>query len=399
MSNAKEYVAIQDFSLNLDNGKSTEYVSVGDRLTFDGLYVTFKDKSGTARPLAKVIGEWIKLADSGEVRVRAATTPSTPSRNVTGGKIVEHSDFPSDPINRPNRVPNDNLQNLVEQSERMPEVKMSQGKREVTSDLDDLKKEVTVINSDDDEVMKVTTPTHDASTKANKRGVEIGEDAAEKVDVVSMEESVVKETNYSDGKETTMEVKRAKLDYDASGVEVKKTATNKKASTKKEVTTEVPDETVVAKVSQPAIQETDVGSSTQADVEALKDPPKKTIKKTTRKKATRKNTKRAKEVISTDGQEAEVVGKVKRDSDPVETAEGITSKVTVGASEDSGDSGVVFSKTDDFDESTVTATVGSSDLDIDANDIVDSVSDFEADDIIPNLSDDDIDVNDLLSDI
>lgn len=439
MLKSKEYAAAQDFSMSFDNGKTPIYVKKGDTMLFDGLNVVFKGEQGTARSLAKVIGEWI-------VPIGASTKTgdkvlSTSSRNATAGRILEHSDYPSDPLVGVKNPPSDSVEALLKTYERVPETKLVNGKREVTSDIDDIKKEVTIIHEDASVVRKVTA--NDGAPITNKNSVEI-EDGTHKKAVLSTDGDIAKKTNYS-GKEDEVSGKRKKLtiDYESSGVEVRKTSSTKpkviKAASKKEV---VVMDAEMGETSYPSIQTTEVGSSTQAQVEQSKTTKKTTTKKTTAKKkvAKKKTAKKKavkKKVVSTtetdvlesiidstpiadelidnvvisdevldapkgrmpiielDGQEAVVVSKVTRDIDSgVQTQDGITSRVTVGASEGMDVGEVEFSSNNTFEEPTATFHAGEGTpfdaSEVDINDRAESNTE---------ISSGDIDINDILSEV
>lgn len=426
MLESKEYVAIQDFSVSLDNGKTPTYIKKGETLTFDGLNVTIREERGTARPLSKVIGEWISPIG----------TPITPpekklastSRNVSAGRIMEHSDYPSDPVVGVRNQPSDSVETLLKTYDRTPEVKLVNGKREVTSDLDDARKEVRLINSDDSVVRKVTAS--DGAPVTNKSGVEIDRSEDGKKAILTTDGQIVKKTNHSGKEATTGERKKLTVDYDASGVEVRKVASNKPAVTKTTVGVETVETDVeVSETSYPATQTTDVGSSTQAHIEqhktVKKSPAKKKVakKKTVAKKVVKKEavaadevddsfingivndapttptqaapvastkpTKATGPVISSDGQEAVVIAKVTRDSkSSVVSEDGIVSRVKVGASEDMDIGEVQFSSGGDFEEPTAKFGPGE-------DTVYDALGADEAQ--IIESSDDDLDLNDLLS--
>lgn len=424
MLETKEYVAIQDFSVSLD-GKNPTYVKKGETLTFDGLNVIIREERGTARPLSKVIGEWI--SPIGKPQAVPAKKLASASRNSSGGRVVEHSDYPSDPTVGVMNQPNDSVENLLKSYDRTPPAKLVNGKREVTSDLDDARREVQIINDDANEVRKVTAP--DGAPIANKSSVEISKQPENKKIVLSTEGQIAKETNYS-GKEVK-EATRKKLtiDYESSGIEVRKTSV-KKAPVKESETVmqTVATDVEVSETSYPATQTTDVGSSTQAQIEQRKTVVKKAAakKKTVAKKKTavkKKPIAKALEsssnesddsdlediienagvtpilstkptvakgiTVESDGQEAVVISKVSRDSrDRVVSEDGIISKVTIGSSEDMDAGDVQFSSNNDFEEPTATFGAGEETA-------YDILGDDEAK--IIDTSDDDIDLNDILS--
>jgi hypothetical protein len=394
MLDLKEYVAIQDFSMSLDNGKTPIYVKKGETLEFDGLNVVFRGETGTARPLAKVIGEWISPIGNKVSPVRTAGNLARPTRNVTGGRIIEHSDYPSDPEAHVANPPSDSVSTLLKNYDKIPEIKVVNGKREVTSDLDDIRREVTIIDNDAIEARKVTAP--DGAPVTNKGGVEIGKEATAKSMVMTREGQVTKETNYSGKEAIDNSPKKLVIDYEASGVVVKKTGVSAKQT---QVVSEGSLETVeteveVGETSYPAQQTTDVGSSTQAYLEQRKSTAKKPVPK--KKPASKKGKPAPKKVaakpvstaptvakgvvVSSDGQEAVVVSKISRDERvSIKTEDGITSKVTVGAIGEMDTGEVEFSSGSDFEEPGVTISAG-------------------GDTPVDIIEGDDLDLNSILSD-
>jgi hypothetical protein len=432
MLELKEYVAIQDFTLSLDNGKTPTYVKRGEPLKFDGLNVEVHGETGTARPLAKVIGEWISLIGVKVVPVKKQL--ASVSRNATGGRVVEHSDYPSDPMVGVKNPPSDSVTALLKSYEVAPEVKIVNGKREVTSDMDDIRKEITIINDDANEVRKVSA--NDGAPITNKSGVEMGKDKGTRGVVMTPDGDVVKATNYSGKKASIPERKKLTIDYESSGVEVQKISANKPkvANTPIKMETFATDD-VVAETSYPAVQTTDVGSSTQAQVEQRKTvkksatKKKSTAKKSTAKKSTAKKSTAKKAPVRpgieasdavedliadapveshtrptvakgpkivADGQEAYVISKVTRDKQSsVHTENGITSRVTIGASEDMDVGEVTFSSNNDFDtEPEVTFGAGE-DTPYDPTE----ADVFGADEAQIIDAEDNIDLNDLLSEV
>lgn len=316
MLEQKEYVAIQDFSLNLNNGKDTVdiKVKVGDRLTFDGLNVSFREEKGSARSLSKVIGEWIALVNEKVNAPRPTLVAGT--RNATGGRIVEHSDVPSDPtITTHQKQSSDDLETLIRKSEQIQETKLVNGKREVTSDMDDIKKEIKITNNDGNIVRKVTVSEEEAPV-VNKESIEAKDpDADRKPTVLFMEGSVAKKTNYGVEDQEKDEHKKLEIDYEATGSIYKETSYENPAGQKAEKGT-FKDQHPVSKVSAAKVVRTDVGSSTQAGVEATKtegsvkkNSSKKTVKKDSSKKksSTAKKTSSKKEIIEETQETSEIV--------------------------------------------------------------------------------------------
>lgn len=432
MLESREYVAIQDFSINLD-GKNPTYLKRGETLTFDGLNVSVRGEKGTARALSKVIGEWISPVSA--PAVTPAKKLASASRNATGGRVVEHSDYPSDPVSNVKNPPSDSVETLLKTYERTPEVKLVNGKREVTSDLDDARREVQLINDDANEVRKVTAV--DGAPVTNKSGVELKGSVEGKKAVLSTEGQIAKNTNYSGKVASESGVKKLSIDYEASGVEVRKTSAKSPAVVKKAAKMETVETDVeVAQIAHPSKQTTDVGSSTQAQIEQRKEVQKAPVKKAPAKKVPAKKApvkkapvkktpvksapvkeseaidedfinsvvNNAEEipvaktnapaaargpVVNADGQEAVVVGKITRDSNSrVMTEDGIVSKVTVGGSSDMDAGDVQFSSNNDLE--VPEATFGSGE---------DTAYDALGADEAQVIDSDDLDINDLLSDV
>lgn len=432
MLESKEYVAIQDFSINLDN-KNPTYVKRGETLTFDGLTVNVRGEQGSARALSKVIGEWISPISAPVVA--PGKKLASASRNATGGRVVEHSDYPSDPVSGVQNQPSDSVETLLKSYDKTPEVKLVNGKREVTSDLDDARREVLLINDDANEVRKVTAV--DGAPVTNKSGVELKSHVEGKKSVLSTEGQIAKSTNYSGKEASKSGVKKLAIDYEASGVEVRKTSAKSPAVVKQVVKMETVETDIeVAQISSPAKQTTDVGSSTQAQIEQRKEVQKAPVKKAPVKKAPVKKAPAKKapvkkvpakkapvkesdaidddfintvvnnaeetpvvktkaptvakgRVVDAGGQEAVVVGKITRDANSrVVSEDGIVSKVTVGASEDMDVGEVQFSSNNDID--VPEATFGSGG---------DTVYDALGADEAEVIDSDDLDINDLLSEV
>jgi len=405
MSELKKYTAIQDFSMSMDNGKTSIYVKRGETLEFDGLNLVFQGEKGTARSLTKVIGEWLTPSDA-VVKVAGKQSAQSP-RNATGGRVVEHSDYPSDPVVGIKNPPSDSIHALLKTYDKTPEVKIVNGVREVTSDLDDARKEVRVINSDDDVVRKVSVI--EGSPDTNKNSVEIGPDNVKKSTIISREGQVTKETNYSGVTVAPQENKKLTIDYEASGVVFKKTSSDKSSTSKAvEHSTVAENEVEVGQTSYPAKQTTAVGSSTQSQLvsqSAVKKTAAVAKKKPVKKGTTQSPVKKAPvaqkpaatpveqkpvfkgTVISTDGQEAVIISKVTRDkASSVQSEDGIISRVTVGASGDIDAGEVQFSSNNDYEDPVA---------------VISSGEDTVADILGEQSSGDDmeLDLNDLLSEV
>lgn len=382
MGKGKDFVAVQDFSVSLDNGKSSLNVKRGETLEFDGLNVIIRGQEGTARPLAKVIGEWIIPATQKITRVKR--TPAVPSRNATAGRIIEFSDFSSDPANAVRKQQDDNIETLLKQYE-------APQKTETTDDLSDARKEVRVINDDDREVRKVTAKDN---TIANNSGVEIEEKDTEKRALLSQDGMVVKETSY-ENKEDTSNKKppKLKVDKEAEGKIVKKTTSGKSSKQKVDVST-LPEKEIVetdidvSETSYPSKQTTDVGSSTQAHIEKQKTRKKRT------KKATKKVDKKEETVLDTNGQEASVVGKVSADKTPKDYKDGIVTKLSVGSVGDMEVGEATFSSNKAEDPEVSITSPGDN-----LSELINNESDIDNDLNIGDSIIDDIDIKDLLADV
>lgn len=314
MEGAKEYVAVVDFSLNLDNGKTAINVKEGDVVLFDGLYAECRGEKGQARILSKVIGEWIQPVDGETVAVAA----SAPARPFTAGRVLENSSVDQDP----EALAQQRKQNVgVTPSPTRP-MTASKVVENSSADRDPVvaeqqRKRAPVINQDDTEVAKVSQPS---KTPSNASGVQVEDQGKKRLVTVSEEERTVKKTAYTKTKDEGDTYKHLKVDKEASGVEVRKvkspaiargearsaTATSPRMSVSKE-------EGVAKETTYARPGPTLVGSSTQESVEMTKTA---SVQK--------------REVIS-DNQEAVVVARVSKIPD-VESADGLTVKMTSGAS-------------------------------------------------------------------
>ena len=375
----KQYVAIDSFSLALDNGKTNVYVKRGDVFSFDGLYVDLGNGiTGMARSLAKTVGMWIVPADAKTKKaIKASEGPMQP-RNATGGRIVENSEATQDLNVREQQHQQkrtyDELQELVNKYEK------ESGKTILVDDEKDMQKEADgrkkaqLIDEDSTIVANVRRAPEEMQTGKNTSGVQMGTQTEPKRLVVSSEERVVKTTNYTDKSGEAAEYKHLVVDHEAQGVVVKKTAAIQQAApVKKTAGSKISrEQDVVKETSYEKAGRTDVGSSTQAQ----------TVEK-----------KRI--VITGNDQEAVVMRKVSKvktldvkggtisagDDGSVVTAEGITARVTVGGNTESSDGDVTFSANNDIDVGEVQISsggtdvtdlsgVGSDDSDIDVNDIL-----------------------------
>jgi hypothetical protein len=254
------------------------------------------------------------------------------------------------------------------------------GKRDVTGDIEDIKKAVIIINDDTREVAKISKVN--GAQVANKNSVEMGETKESSGVIISHENQVAKETNYGNKEASGSGVKKLEIDYEATGIEVGKTGLAKAASaTKVNTSSKVTEDSVeVSETSYPSAQKTDVGSSTQFSsmVQVKKQVKKASVKKAPIKKGApqvKKVTQREvaagvvsaiKEVavpnkgpivlkgkvVESGGQEAVIIRKVSRDENTnVKTKDGMISKMSIGRS-DGGEDGVTFSSGGDGIEST-----------------------------------------------
>jgi hypothetical protein len=386
MADSQKYVAVANFSLNLDNGTKQIDVKKGDEMMFDGLYVECRGEKGAARSLAKVVGDWIKPTN-GTVPAVAPVPAMTPSktRNATGGRILESSEVSQDldtlqqqkyeTSEQMQQSSNAELRKLVDQYENTPSPTHITSR--TTDDMADMRKEarVQVDNYDEQEVAKVSAAAKNGSEKANSE-VTVDKQEKKKATVVSHEEKVVKKTNYSKRAEETPQRKPLKVDKDGSGVEVRKVksaATHNndvKSSTAESRREVVSEQDAVIETNYGAGKRTVVSSSTQTQLESD------IIMKTAVDKPRR-------EVIAEASQEGVVVRKVSKiPEEDLRTQDGITSRVTVSSGGEESDGEVTFSSNSDIVEGEATfsssedtvADLGGGaydDGDIDVNDILD----------------------------
>jgi len=401
MAEFKPFVAVQEFILNVDNGKTEVRVKYGDLIEFDGLNVRCKNTEGQGRSFSRVVrdAEWVKAIAPEKVEIlkQRLAGKSAPvdtiknegpvtSRNETGGRIVENSDIGSaraDRKEQPDREILDLVNKYEDQS--FPDSKEDPNKRNVreTKLEQNMPNKNKIINYDDDIVAQVSkSATTDAESK-NTAGVEIEDLVESKSSVVSEEERVIKTTNYANKTASKDTSKRLVVDNDAEGVVVRKTSTP--AIVKTEVTPSVKvdedsfsvsnEERVVSETSYDNGGPVDVGSSTKAGVIASK--------KTVSKKASSKG--------SVDPQEGVVVRKTSTPK-AIETVDGISVKTTVGKNEETSAEVIFSSGGDDIENTEATFSgTGSSVVDLSGIDETDVNVDY-----VTSLSDDDIDISDLL---
>lgn len=331
MSEKKSYAATNDFLLTINNGEETINVFPGDVISFDGLNVECKGKTGVARSFSAIAreGEWVRpisaenagileeqAAIVAEKKVAEMSSPASAirSKNATGDKIIENSDVSNDPYAPINEkiTSNDykNLKKLVENYEKQ-------------SYSGDTK----IINSDDEIVAEVSDVAKIATT-TNKSGIEIEEKKESKQAVISEEEKIVKKTNYTEKDQSqNNKTKKLMVDKDSEGVVVKKAsipAINKNEvneKTKVENSDVYEEEMPVKETSYDEEKHIDIGSSTKAQ----------TIGK---KSSTEDTSVKAKKASTQEfmDQDAVVVGKVKK-SNSSKSEAGINSKVSVGKNE------------------------------------------------------------------
>jgi hypothetical protein len=362
MSESKLYVAVQNFSLNLDNGKSQLDVKIGEMLSFDGLYVECRGERGQARPLAKVVGDWIKQVSTNVPPIAAQPSTIAVSRNATGGLVIEDSDPSRDLGTRAQQEDsNSELKRLLGSYDKAQSVIDTSDK--ITDDLSDARKEckVQVDNQDDQEVAKVSDNSQNTDSEKNTAGVVLEESTPQKTSTISHEERVAKTTSYPTKDASPEDYVHLKVDNEAAGVEIIKdnapainTASTKTAAVQAKALV-IEDDTVVTVTHYEEESATIIGSSTQAKV--VKDA-------SMSKKATKVAPGAPKRLVvadPADSSEGRVVRKVSKSHDAeLTTQDGITSKVTVGSSGDMdlgevkfesnsevSDGGVIFSKGED----------------------------------------------------
>jgi len=380
MSESTKYVAVANFSLNLDNGTKQLQIRVGDEMMFDGYQVECKGQSGQAYSLSKVIGEWIQPANGHTVIKSSAPMidPSQRTRNATGGRAIEDSDVAHDlDVRSQQESSHEELTRLVTQYENTPPpTHISQ---RTTDDMADMRKEsrVQVENHDAQEVAKVSSTEKTNAPVKNTSGVEIQDQKSRKTTVISNEERVVKKTAYNKKPEAPAEHKHLKVDKEGSGVEVRKVKSP--TTHRNDVKTSTAESRREVSVEQDAVIETDygtgtpteVGSSTQAQIEH-------------QRALGRPTTAVKRQVIAEASQDGVVVRKVsKMDEENMSTRDGITSRVTVSAGGELDAGEVTFSSNSEINEGEATFSKtedavtdlggGGDDGEIDVNDILGSV--------------------------
>lgn len=255
MSEMKSYVAVVDFNMSLNNGKESIKVTRGQVLSFDGLYVDMGDGTrGTARPLSKMIGEWVV-----PYQQQVPQAPRPQSRTAVAGRdsIEQSNEYQDYPVTNAGRDPS--LERDIQTYEDRTYGKTGK-----------------LIQDDSSVVSQVRQASNSGAVK-NTSGVQIGEQSTQAGTVVSQEERVVKETSYN-GPQVVTQQEHLKVVNDE--VVAKQTASNptveellkQMAALQQQVlnltrqTTVSQEERVVKETSSIAIPRTDVGSSTQAQV-------------------------------------------------------------------------------------------------------------------------------------
>jgi hypothetical protein len=268
MSEFKPYVAVQEFVLNLDNGKTEVRVNRGDIVEFDGILTArCKNSVGQAKPISNIIreGEWLKPIKPENIPILQARLAGKPlavetgpvkPRNVTGGRLLENSD-PSSTLT-PRKVLDQDLNELIGKYE----IDTANAAKRIESSAPSPR----VIRSDDD---IVATVKNDKTAAENSSGVIMGNQEKSASVVVSEEERVVKETTKKAANTTTPAKKKVTVIRDTDDKVVKKTgnATKIKTLVEPKKVTVLQEDKVVKKTAYAKDTHTDVGSSTQVSVE------------------------------------------------------------------------------------------------------------------------------------
>ena len=235
MSGYQRYVAIDNFSLNVSKeGKITTLeIKVGDALDFDGINVKVDgEEVGTAAALRKVKGEWIEAYNGSDAflleiqeKIRGKAVKPQALRTVIANSTVEHSS-----------PDNDNDINRAQTPGKSEELKKIVNEPETT--VEDEKK-LNIVD-DDQHVVKKVTEDKDAAEARSSSSVELSDASEEKkLEILSDEDSIAKETSY-DAKESKPAKEEPKVSIEEAAV--------------KETDYSDP-------------EKTDIGSSTQAQVE------------------------------------------------------------------------------------------------------------------------------------
>jgi len=255
MSEMKSYVAVVDFNMSLNNGKESIRVTRGQVLSFDGLYVDMGDGTrGTARPLSKMIGEWVVPYQQ---QVPQAPRPQIRTSVAGRDSIEQSNEYQDFPVTNAGRDPS--LERDLQTYEEKTFGKTGK-----------------LIQDDSSVVSQVRQASNSGAIK-NTSGVQIEEQNMQVGTVISHEERVVKETSYN-GPQVTSQQEHLRVVNDE--VIAKQTVSNptveellkQMAALQQQVLkltrqpTVSQEERVVKETGSIAIPRTDVGSSTQAQV-------------------------------------------------------------------------------------------------------------------------------------
>jgi len=328
MAEYKPYVVVEEFVLNLDNGKKEVRVFKGDIIEFDGsLNVRYKEHEGIARPMATVIraGEWVRPIKPENIpllqqrlagKSSPVATPEAPisSRNVTGGRLLENSD-PALVKIEVARSEDRELADLINGYEKATNSGAVPQTGEETTKRESSEPSPKVIQ-DDERIVATVKNLSDKAASENSAGVIMDSNSKVDMAVVSEEERVVKQTSPKKEASKTPARKKVTIIRDSDSKIVKKTGPLQKAKvevTPTEKATVSKEERVVKETSYVNDTHTDVGSSTQVSVENAK-----SVK------------------LSSDGgdQEAVVVGRASKVSMEETETDGIIMHNSVGASDD-----------------------------------------------------------------
>lgn len=211
MAQLKTYVAIQNFSIPV--GEQIIQVRKGEELQFDGTIVIVGDDKISNRFLQSAIGEWIveKGKYKGEINVNKLAIPS---RNATGGRIVENNDPSYDAVSRTGSRKSDDLSVLLKEYDKEGKTIIEDSEKDILKANKDRKKYEVY---EDMEVKKVKNNVENKEIKNNKK-----ETLGNEKNKIAKENVVVKE-NASKKNVVKEEPKKLKVDKEASGKIVKET--------------------------------------------------------------------------------------------------------------------------------------------------------------------------------
>jgi len=365
----RNYVALVDFNVNIDNGKETVKITAGSEFSYDGLYVTFGDSRGMCKPLGKMAGEWFSVSNNQP----AQTKPAAPNPNTTKSRVENSDEVPNAPV--VNAGKDRELEGMVDNYEKGTYKNPS----------------AKVIH--DDEAVVGQVKNTDQNAVKNTTGVQMNEQPDSEKRVVYEEERVAKETVPQKPDEGE---KHLKVEGEGDGVLVKETSPLSEVeklrkqlaeaearlaeSQKPQVSVE---EDAVKKTSALNNQSTDIGSSTQA--QTIEKPATPKGKLSGKKTGTLKRATNSGRPVVIEEQEGTVVGKVKN-TNVNQTKDGITIRTRVKNMDDVEEAAVTYGNSVP-DEPSVEIT-GSEPSAVDASDVG-----------VPVQKDADIDVEDLLSEI